>query len=115
MIKQTEFTEHSSCADAGLFHGWASLIIISTIVSMFAQETTSWQLQEAQPTAPHSTRGHPEPVRITERLPRKLGVRTVEGLGIVNKAEVDVFLELSHFFNDPMDVGNIISGSLTIM
>ena len=34
-----------------------------------------------------------------------------EGFGIVDKAEVDVFLELSRFFNDPMDVGNLISGS----
>ena len=34
-----------------------------------------------------------------------------QGLGIVNKAEVDVFLELSCFFNDPTDVGNLISGS----
>ena len=35
----------------------------------------------------------------------------VKGFGIVNKTEVDVFLELSCFFNDPMDVGNVISGS----
>ena len=34
-----------------------------------------------------------------------------QGFGIVNKAEVDVFLELSCFFDDPMDVGNLISGS----
>ena len=33
-----------------------------------------------------------------------------KGFGIVNKAEVDVFLELSHFFDDPTDVGNLISG-----
>ena len=32
-------------------------------------------------------------------------------LGVVNKAEVDVFLEFSFFFNDPADVGNLISGS----
>ena len=38
-------------------------------------------------------------------------VDTVKGFGIVNKAEVDVFLELSCFFNDPMNVGNLISGS----
>ena len=38
-------------------------------------------------------------------------IHTVKGFGIVNKAEVDVFLELSCFFNDPMDVGNLISGS----
>ena len=36
---------------------------------------------------------------------------TVKNFGIVNKAEVDVFLELSFFFDDPMDVGNLVSGS----
>ena len=36
---------------------------------------------------------------------------TVKGFGIVNKVEVDVFLQLSCFFNNPMDVGNLISGS----
>ena len=38
-------------------------------------------------------------------------IHTVKGFGIVNKAEIDVFLELSHFFDDPVDVGNLISGS----
>ena len=38
-------------------------------------------------------------------------IHTVKGFGIVNKAEVDVILELSYFFDDPMDVGNLISGS----
>ena len=38
-------------------------------------------------------------------------IHTVKGFGIVNKAEVDVLLELSCFFDDPMDVGNLISGS----
>ena len=38
-------------------------------------------------------------------------IHTVKGFGIVNKAEVDVFLELSCLVNDPMDVGNLISGS----
>ena len=38
-------------------------------------------------------------------------IHTVKGFGIVNKAEIDVFLELSFFFNDPVDVGNLISGS----
>ena len=38
-------------------------------------------------------------------------IHTVRGFGIVNKAEVVVFLELSCFFYDPMDVGNLISGS----
>ena len=38
-------------------------------------------------------------------------IHTVEGFGIVNKAEIDVFLEFSCFFDDPVDVGNLISGS----
>src|SRR5574340_650889 len=38
-------------------------------------------------------------------------IYTVKGFGIVNKAEIDVFLELSCFFHDPADVGNLISGS----
>ena len=38
-------------------------------------------------------------------------IHTVKGFGIVNKAEIDVLLELSCFFDDPMDVGNLISGS----
>ena len=38
-------------------------------------------------------------------------IKTGKGFGIVNKAEVDAFLELSCFFDDPTDVGNVISGS----
>ena len=38
-------------------------------------------------------------------------IHTVKGFGIVNKAEIDVFLDLSCFFDDPADVGNLISGS----
>ena len=38
-------------------------------------------------------------------------IHTVKGFGIVNKAEVDVFLEFSCFFDDPADVGNLIPGS----
>ena len=40
-------------------------------------------------------------------------IHTVKGFGIVSKAKVDVFLELSRFFDDPVDVGNLISGSST--
>ena len=38
-------------------------------------------------------------------------IYTVKGFGIVNKAEVDAFMELSCFFDDPADVGNLVSGS----
>ena len=40
-----------------------------------------------------------------------LVIHTVKGFGIVNKAEIDVFLELSWFFDDPANVGNLNSGS----
>ena len=45
-----------------------------------------------------------------ENFPQFIVIHTVKGFGIVNKAEIDVFLELSCFFRDPADVGNLISG-----
>jgi len=44
-------------------------------------------------------------------FPQFVVIHTVKGFGIVNKAEIDVFLELFCLFDDPMDVGNLISGS----
>ena len=46
-----------------------------------------------------------------KKFPQLAVIHTVKGFGIVNKAEVDVFLELSCFFDDPAVVGNLISGS----
>ena len=46
-----------------------------------------------------------------QNFPQFIVIHTVEGFGIVNKAERDVFLELSCFFDDPADIGNLISGS----
>ena len=46
-----------------------------------------------------------------QNFPRFIVIHTVKGFGIVNKAEIDVFLELSCFSHDPVDVGNLISGS----
>ena len=48
---------------------------------------------------------------LLQNFPQFVVIHTIKGFGIVNKAEVDVFLELSCFFNDPADVGNLISGS----
>ena len=45
-----------------------------------------------------------------QNFPQFIVIHTVKGFGIVNKAEIDVFLELSCFFDDPPDVGNLISG-----
>ena len=46
-----------------------------------------------------------------QNFPQFIMTHTVKGFGIVNKAEIDVFLELSCFFDDPADAGNLISGS----
>ena len=49
--------------------------------------------------------------RLLKNFPQFVVNHTVKGFGVVSKAEIDVFLELSLFFNDPTDVGNLISGS----
>ena len=48
---------------------------------------------------------------LLNNFPQFIVIHTVKGFGIVNKAEIDGFLELSCFFDDPADVGNLISGS----
>ena len=49
-----------------------------------------------------------------QMFPQFIVIYIVKGVGIVNKADIDVFLELSCFFDDPMDVGNLTSGSSAI-
>ena len=49
--------------------------------------------------------------QLFKNFPQFVVIHTVKGFGIVNKAEIDVFLELSCFFDDPADVGNLTSGS----
>ena len=49
-----------------------------------------------------------------QNFPQFIVIHTVKGFGIVNKAEIDVFLELSCLFDDPTDVGNLISGSSAV-
>ena len=46
-----------------------------------------------------------------QNFPQFVVIHIVKGFGIVNKAEIDVFMELSCFFNDTADIGNLISGS----
>ena len=48
---------------------------------------------------------------LLKNFPQYIVIHTVKGFGIVNKAKIDVFLELSCFFHDPADVGNLVSGS----
>ena len=48
---------------------------------------------------------------LLKNSPQFIVIHTVKGFDIVNKAEIDVFLKLSCFFDDPWDVGNLISGS----
>ena len=47
---------------------------------------------------------------LLKNFPQFIVIHTVKGFGIVNKAEIDVFLELSSFSHDPEDIGNLISG-----
>ena len=48
---------------------------------------------------------------LLKNCPQFVAIHTVKGFGLANKTEIDAFLELSCFFNDPADVGNLISGS----
>ena len=48
---------------------------------------------------------------LLKNFPQIIVIHTVKGFGIVNEEEIDVFLELSCFFYDPADVGNLVSGS----
>ena len=48
---------------------------------------------------------------LLKNFPQFIVIHTVKGFGIINKAEIDVFLELSCFLDDPADVGNLISGT----
>ena len=49
--------------------------------------------------------------QLFQKFPQFIVIHTGKGFGIVNKAEIDVFLELSYFFRDPADDGNLFSGS----
>ena len=49
--------------------------------------------------------------RLFQNFPQFIVIHTVKGFGLVKKSEIDIFLELSCFFDDPEDVGNLISGS----
>jgi len=64
-------------------------------------------LQEAGKTVWYS--------HLFKNFPQFVVIHTVKGFGIVNTAEVDVFLDLSWFFYDPADVGNLIFGSLLFL
>ena len=48
-----------------------------------------------------------------QNFPQFIVIHTVKGFGIINETEIDVFLELSYFFDDPLDVGILTSGSST--
>ena len=86
-------------------------------VKQLTQRVTGrkWQSRnpKPRPLTPDSSSVPLSPSILPPRLASLVGslIHTVKGLGMVNKAEIDVFLELSCFFHDPADVGNLISGS----
>ena len=51
------------------------------------------------------------PSHLLNDFPQFVVIHTVKSFGVVNKAEIDVFLELAYFFHDPVDIGNLISDS----
>ena len=51
---------------------------------------------------------------LSQNFPQFIVIHTVKGFGIVNKAETDVFLQLSYFFHDPVDLGDLLSGSYAL-
>ena len=53
--------------------------------------------------------------QLFKNLPQFVVIHTVKGFSVVNEAEVGVFLEFPCFFYDPMDIGNLISGSLLLL
>ena len=58
-----------------------------------------------------SADGHLGCFHLFQNFPQFIVIHTVKGFGIVNKAEIDIFVELCCFFDDPVDVSNLISGS----
>jgi len=84
--------------------GWGEWIHVYVWVSPFSVLLTCIQIsQEAGQVVSYSY--------LFKNFPEFVVVHTIKGFGIVNKAEIDVFLELACFFHDPADVGNLISGS----
>ena len=88
-------------------HDWSNLACMHECCSMSSSNCyflTCIQIsQEAGQVVWYS---HP-----FQNFPQFMVIHTVKGFGIANKAEIDVFLELSCFFDDPADVGQLISGS----
>ena len=84
------------------FPMWNQSVVPSPVLTVASQPAHRF-FQEAGQVVWYS--------HLLKNFPQFVVIHTVKGFGIVNKAEVDVFLELSHFFNDPMEAGNLISAS----
>ena len=98
--------------------GNASLLLTSSHCSLFKIDIPgawSWLLFTYHTLVEKLVQGRTDQVvwysHLLKNFPQFIVIHTVKGFGIVNKAEIDVFLELSCFFHDPADVGNLISGS----
>ena len=80
---------------------WSQSVVPCSV--LIVASWPAYRFQEAGQVVWHS--------HLLKNFPQLIVIHTVKGFGIVNKAELDVFLELSCIFNDPADVGNLISGS----
>ena len=85
-----------------LFPIWNQSVVLCPVLTV-----ASWPcIQVSQETGQMVWYSYP-----FQNFPHFVVIHTVKGFGIVNKAEIDVLLELSYFFDNPADVGNLISGS----
>ena len=84
---------HSQFGTNPLFHVWFYLLLLD-LNTDFSEDRSSGLLST-----------------FLEEFPQFVLIHIVQGFGVVNRAEVDIFLELSCFFDDPTDVDNLISGS----
>ena len=80
---------------------WKQSILLCLVLTVFSRSAIRFLRQQVRCLIPVSFKN----------FPQFIVIHTVKGFGIVNKAEVDVFMELSCFFDDPTDLGNLISGS----
>ena len=89
--------------DVLLFPLWNQSIVPCPVLTVLCFLTCIQISQEAGQVIWYS--------HLLNNFPQFVVIHRIKGFGIVNKAEIDVFLELSCFFDDPADVGNLISGS----
>ena len=89
-------------------------IKLPTSIGSSKKQESFRKTSDRKSTRLNSSHGAKSRMPISVRIFQFIVIHIVKGFGIVNKAEIDVFLKLSCFFDDPADVGNLISGSFAL-